>query len=1067
MYESDKVPIVINNIDTNGGTLSNPSFIKQCPNNEAPSLIDSHSSNPTISQQVQGTPIGKGQDDQPCPEISDLEGDLESLETLRAKYTSNPSIGYLNINSLRGSKFAQLNEMCKISKMDIFCIDETKLTSEIPTSRFHIDGYQYPPIRRDRANVTSDNSFGGGKLVYIKDGLICKRVENFETPTAETICIELLLKSQKWFIMFGYRPESINRDIFFEEINITLSKAINKYKNILFIGDLNIDLKIPNHDKKHFLEDICDAFDLTNMVKGKTCFMSTEGSSIDVMLTNKPRSFFKTYTIETGLSDHHKLILTFLRSHYSNKLKAKKIIYRDIKNINYEQFEYDIATLPMDEIHRFPDPYTGFSTLFKSIVDRHAPIKTNIIRGNNKPFMNKELGKALKTKSRIKNKWNKWRSRENFLEWQKIKKKCNYLTWKAEKDHFEKILSNGVITNKELWDKVKPALSHKYDKFQSDIILKEGECLISDDVKVSEILNNQYINIVEISTGSAPSSQGSIDLASKEAMKSYIDKVVTHYEKHPSIITIKEHIQNLNIPPFKIPLAQTEDIDILLKQIDVKKAAGPDLILPVLVKHVSHLINEPIKNIINDMLSTSMFPDNGKIAHVTPVFKIDKKDRQNKANYRPISITGTFSKILERYIQNQINSHVESFLSIFISAYRKKYSSNHVLIRLIENWKLHLDNKKYVGAVLMDLSKAFDCVPHDLLIAKMHAYGFDYDTLNLFLSYLKNRKQGVKVNNSISHLMTMISGVPQGSILGPILFNLFINDLVFFMKHSDLINYADDNTISAWANSIQELILTLESESETAIKWFRDNEMIVNPDKFQAIIINKHGKSERNNYTLKFNEYEIESKNSVTLLGIDIDNKLSFHDHIHTLTRKAAGQLNYLISKKKFLNIEAKKVLIESFIISNFNYCPLVWLFCNYKSTSKQEAIQKRALRFLYDDYESSYEHLLTLANKPTIEVRKLRFLAIEIFKTINSLNPSFMKEIFTLNTIRDASRNLLMVKAQSTKQYGTDTLRSLGPKIWNSLLPEIRSSENLNIFKSLIKTWSGPSCGCSNCRSF
>ena len=133
-----------------------------------------------------------------------------------------------------------------------------------------------------------------------------------------------------------------------------------------------------------------------------------------------------------------------------------------------------------------------------------------------------------------------------------------------------------------------------------------------------------------------------------------------------------------------------------------------------------------------------MYPDNGKIAHVTPVFKTDKKDRQNKANFRPLSITGTFSKILERYIQNHIYCHIDSFLSIFISAYRKRYSSNHVLIRLIENWKLQLDNKKYVGAVLMDLSKAFDCVPHDLLIAKMHAYGFDYDTLNLFCrAYLK------------------------------------------------------------------------------------------------------------------------------------------------------------------------------------------------------------------------------------------------------------------------------------------------------------------------------------------
>ena len=1025
--------------------------------------MECHSSTSATSNDSQVV-LGEGVD-QSNPLICDLEGDYDMLDTLKSKYNNNPSIGYLNINSLRGSKFSQLNELCKLSKLDILCIDETKLTSEIPTSRFHIDGYQYPPIRRDRENV-SNNSFGGGKLVYVREGLICKRIETFETPTAETICIELLLKSQKWFIMFGYRPESINRDIFFEEINITLSKAINKYQNILFIGDLNIDLKLPNHDKKHFLEDLCDAFDLSNMVKEKTCFMSAEGSSIDVMLTNKPKSFFKSYSIETGLSDHHKLILTFFRSHYSNKVKAKKVIYRDVKNINYEQFEHDIATLPLDELYRFSDSYTGFSTLFTAILDRHAPIKTKIIRGNNKPFMNKELSKALKTKSRIKNKWNKWRSRENFVEWQNIKKRCNYLTWKAEKENFEKILSNGVITNKDLWDKVKPALSHKYNKFQSDIILKEGENLINDEVTVSEILNDQYINIVEASTGTAPSSLGSVDLSSKAEKEAYIDKIIKLYENHSSIIAIKEHAQRLNLPLFNIPPAKIEDIDLILKEINTKKAAGPDLILPILIKHVSHLINEPIKNIINDMLSTSMYPDNAKINHVTPVFKMDKKDRQNKANYRPISITGTFSKILERYIQNKINSHIDSSLSIFISAYRKKYSSNHVLMRLVENWKLQLDNKKYVGAVLMDLSKAFDCVPHDLLIAKMHAYGFDYDTLSLFLSYLKNRKQGVKVNNTLSHLMTMISGVPQGSILGPILFNLFTNDIIFFMKHSDLINYADDNTISAWANSIMELILTLESESEIAIKWFQDNEMIVNPDKFQAIIINKHGKLNQNNHKLKFGEYEIESKNSVTLLGIEIDDKLSFHNHIHNLTRKAAGQLNYLISKKKFLNQEAKKVLIESFIMSNFNYCPLVWLFCNSKSTGKQETIQKRALRFLYDDYESNYEHLLTLANKPTIEVRKLRFLAIEIFKTINGLNPSFMNEIFTLNTRRIESRNVLLVKSQRTKQYGTDTLRSLGPKIWNALPLETRTSDNLNIFKSLIKSWSGPSCNCINCTS-
>ena len=145
-----------------------------------------------------------------------------------------------------------------------------------------------------------------------------------------------------------------------------------------------------------------------------------------------------------------------------------------------------------------------------------------------------------------------------------------------------------------------------------------------------------------------------------------------------------------------------------------------------------------------------------------------------------------FSKVFERYFLNSLSNHIEKILSNFIAAYRKTYSSSHVLITLIENWKKDLDNKKIVGTVFMDLSKAFDCIPHELLIAKLHAYGFNKKVLTFLYSYLKRRKESVKINDTESFFQILLSGVPQGSILGPILFNLFINDFSFLLKMLNL-----------------------------------------------------------------------------------------------------------------------------------------------------------------------------------------------------------------------------------------------------------------------------------------
>ena len=242
----------------------------------------------------------------------------------------------------------------------------------------------------------------------------------------------------------------------------------------------------------------------------------------------------------------------------------------------------------------------------------------------------------------------------------------------------------------------------------------------------------------------------------------------------------------------------------LNKQI-LKKQLDLTLFPPKLAKISAKVIDKHLCNIINIDIENYNVPDNTQVATVRPIYK--KKSRNELENYRPVSLLNAFSKIYERYILNSITLFVNNFLSIFvISAYIKSYSSNNVLIRLIENWKQSLDNQKFVGAVLMGLSKAFDCIPHDLLIAKMHAYGFSIDSFKIFFSCLKGRKQNVKINNTYSVFQVLLSGVPQGSVLGPILLNIFINDLLLWIENAEVHNLADDNTISCTEKSLEELI---------------------------------------------------------------------------------------------------------------------------------------------------------------------------------------------------------------------------------------------------------------------
>ena len=936
-------------------------------------------------------------------------------------------IGHYNINSIR-HKFYEMKHLLLEQYAQIFGISETKIDSTFLDSQFYIKNYKL--YRQDR------NTNGGGIMVYINDSIPHRMLKDFSGSHGgiDFLTFELLIKSRKWYISYIYRPPSIKSAVLCELLKSQCESFVSENNLYLAIGDLNVNCLTDTT-----LTDFCEIYDIHNLINMPTCFKGETPTLLDVVLTNRPKCFADVFNADLGLSDFHNCIgvasKVFAPSH-----KKRKITYRRMKNFNQLDFISDVNMCPFHVADIFDDIEDSFwfkEKLFTSTLEKHAPSKTKTVNNKQVPYMNSDLRKAINQRNMWRGKHFRCRSNKLFRNnYVKLRNRVVKLREASIKQYFM-TRCNSQAGSKQFFKTMKPFLSKSNDACNNKIILKENDTIISESSDVAQIFNLYYASIADYKDD-----YDGLD-------KLDYDSAILKHSKHSSLTLIK--CAKSDAMPFYFKTVTTDIFLKYIKKLNAKKAVGHDEIQAFFIKVSGENYINSLCEHFNSCISSCTFPCSLKMAVISPIFK--KRDNLNKENYRSVNILTAISKVFERILSDQLTEYFKSILNCNLSAYRSGYSCQHVILQLTEYWRMSLDSGESVGTIATDLSKAFDYMPHGLLIAKLNAYGVSRNACKLLMCYLCNRKQRVKVHGDSSDWATINRGVPQGSVLGPLLFNIFLNDLFYCGIDSHICNYADDNHLCNSRKSSDELRIVIENDAIRAFTWFDANNMDANPDKFQLIAMNRKGTID---LSVFISGNIISSSNSMKVLGVDLDTKLSFNKHVSNICGKASAQINVLKRLSRYLNESSRIQIYKSFISANFTYCPAAWIFCGHKNSNKLERLQERALRFVFSDSKSSYKDLLLRGNFLSLSALRLKFMAIEVYKSANDLNPLYLNELFEVNdtgySLRDSHR--FKQNKFETKTFGYRSFRYYGSKLWNSIPTEIKSAKSLYIFKSKITEW-------------
>ena len=901
---------------------------------------------------------------------------------------------------------------------DILAITETWL-SVFNRNLFQLNGYHaYHLVRKTRSQ--------GGVSVFVSNSIQSTQIDNLTlvNDNIEILTTNVSANSSSYILCAVYRPHSKYEGIeqFTDNLLELLQTDNIRNKNIILIGDININLLehtthiatnnyLATLQTVNFFPHICrptrfpDNIDLS------------EPSLLDHIYTNFNNSF-TSGILHYQISDHLPIFLNI-------SISSKSQIFHNIKfrlfnHWNKQKFRNKISIINWDNILNNDDVNSNFDAFLsniKHIYNECFPIVTKTISEKrlNSPWINNDILNAIKTKNRLYKDFKIGLVTE--LQYKQYRNVLNTTIKQRKKSYYLEKFTNFKNNTRKIWDTVNQLTGSKHKKDNINCI-NYNHVKYTKDSDIARIFNEFYTNVATNLDNDLP--PATID---------------------PLSFLEGDYPTSMIVPP-----VQPHDVIRVINSLKNKNSNVQELSVSIL-KLNSQFFALPLSTLFNQSINNGKFPQQLKHATVIPIHK--KASKEEIGNYRPISLLSNISKIFEKLMKEFLLNYLETRKIISLSqfGFRSGLNTFDALRTFSEAIYSTLEAKQSLLSIFIDFTKAFDTVNHVILLKKLYHYGIRGIIHDWFHDYLSQRSQCTKIQQHTSDFSTIHYGVPQGSVLGPILFLLYINDLPNIFTSLKTILFADDATLHISGENINNLIFTTNNDLKKLHSWCLSNRMTINLDKTHYMLFTF--KNKNNLPPLIYHNNNIRITNTHTLLGVTFDENMSFKSHISNTVLKLSRIVGLFYRVRDFVPSNILKVLYDAHVLPHLQYCTPIRCSTYPTHLLPLFRLQKKIIRIITK--QNYFEHTQPLFKSSHIlkifDINLLQ-IAIYMFKLSHNTSNNILLPQHHYPT-RTHDNLIIPLHTLTIFQH---SLAYLGPKTWNSLPSHIRSLPTINTFKNHFK---------------